>query len=64
MGRGSAAALEHRDEHAVGSGRLGQEQGAGPPPGRPWEPWGSGALLLPQAAGTDGMFVAVLERRR
>ncbi len=26
-----------------------------PPPGDPWVPWGSGALLLPQAAGTDGM---------
>lgn len=24
-------------------------------PGDPWEPWGSGALLLPQAANTDGM---------
>jgi 16S rRNA (cytosine967-C5)-methyltransferase len=28
------------------------------PPGDPWRPWGSGALLLPQSAGTDGMFVA------
>lgn len=28
------------------------------PPGEPWEPWGSGARLLPQAAGTDGMFLA------
>ena len=26
-----------------------------PPPGDPWEPWGRGAILLPQAAGTDGM---------
>jgi 16S rRNA (cytosine967-C5)-methyltransferase len=26
-----------------------------PPPGDPWRSWGSGALLLPQAAGTDGM---------
>lgn len=25
------------------------------PPDAPWEPWGSGARLLPQAAGTDGM---------
>jgi len=25
------------------------------PPQSPWEPWGRGALLLPQAAGTDGM---------
>jgi 16S rRNA (cytosine967-C5)-methyltransferase len=28
------------------------------PPGDPWRPWGTGALLLPQAAGTDGMFLA------
>ena len=27
------------------------------PPGAPWIPWGSGALLLPQAAETDGMAV-------
>ena len=24
-------------------------------PGDPWQPWGAGALLLPQTAGTDGM---------
>lgn len=28
------------------------------PPGGPWQPWGSGALLRPEAAGTDGMFLA------
>jgi 16S rRNA (cytosine967-C5)-methyltransferase len=28
-----------------------------PPPGDPWRAWGSGAVLLPQTAGTDGMFV-------
>jgi 16S rRNA (cytosine967-C5)-methyltransferase len=28
-----------------------------PPPGAPWQPKGRGALLLPQAAGTDGMYV-------
>lgn len=27
------------------------------PPGDPWVPWGRGALLLPQAAGTDGMAI-------
>ena len=26
-----------------------------PIPGDPWRPWGAGALLLPQTAGTDGM---------
>lgn len=28
---------------------------AAPPPGEPWRPWGRGAVLLPQAADTDGM---------
>jgi 16S rRNA (cytosine967-C5)-methyltransferase len=32
------------------------------PPAPPWRPWGSGALLLPQDAGTDGMFVLGLRR--
>lgn len=27
------------------------------PPGEPWRPLGRGALLLPQAAGTDGMYL-------
>ncbi len=30
------------------------------PPGPPWAHAGRGALLLPQAAGTDGMFLVVL----
>jgi len=33
------------------------------PPGPPWEPAGRGARLLPQSAGTDGMFLLLLERR-
>lgn len=33
---------------------------AAPPPGPPWEPLGRGSLLLPQAAGTDGMFALAL----
>jgi 16S rRNA (cytosine967-C5)-methyltransferase len=33
-----------------------------PPPGGPWRPHGRGALLLPQDADTDGMFVLGLER--
>ena len=28
-----------------------------PPPGPPWQPSGRGALLLPQAVGTDGMYI-------
>lgn len=30
------------------------------PPGAPWRPAGRGALLLPQAEGTDGMFLLAL----
>jgi len=35
-----------------------------PPPGAPWRRHGRGALLVPSAARTDGMFVLVLERSR
>jgi 16S rRNA (cytosine967-C5)-methyltransferase len=35
---------------------------AAAPPGEPWRPHGRGALLLPQTAGTDGMFVLTLRR--
>ena len=34
------------------------------PPGVPWRRHGRGALLVPSAARTDGMFVLVLERSR
>jgi 16S rRNA (cytosine967-C5)-methyltransferase len=34
------------------------------PPGAPWRRHGRGALLVPSAARTDGMFVLVLERSR
>jgi 16S rRNA (cytosine967-C5)-methyltransferase len=33
-----------------------------PMPGPPWRPHGRGALLLPNAAGTDGMFLLLLQR--
>jgi 16S rRNA (cytosine967-C5)-methyltransferase len=46
-----------------GTGRLGGDWEPAPPPGPPWEPLGRGALLLPQAAGTDGMYVLALCRR-
>lgn len=32
-----------------------------PPPGPPWRPSGRGALLLPQSAGTDGMYLLKLQ---
>ncbi|MCX7621697.1 MAG: hypothetical protein N2037_12745 [Acidimicrobiales bacterium] len=34
---------------------------AGPPPEGAWRPWGRGWLVLPQDAGTDGMFLLQLE---
>jgi 16S rRNA (cytosine967-C5)-methyltransferase len=34
------------------------------PPGAPWRRHGRGALLVPSAARTDGMFVLALERSR
>jgi 16S rRNA (cytosine967-C5)-methyltransferase len=34
-----------------------------PPPGDPWRAWGRGAMLLPQAAGTDGMCLFGYVRR-
>ncbi len=34
-----------------------------PPLGDPWEPWGRGAILLPQTAGTDGMCLFRYVRR-
>lgn len=33
------------------------------PPGQPWESLGRGAILLPQTAGTDGMYVVLLQRQ-
>jgi 16S rRNA (cytosine967-C5)-methyltransferase len=32
------------------------------PPPKPWRPHGAGGLVLPQDAGTDGMFVLILQR--
>lgn len=34
-----------------------------PRPAEPWEPWGRGAILLPQTAGTDGMCLFRYVRR-
>jgi 16S rRNA (cytosine967-C5)-methyltransferase len=31
-------------------------------PGPPWEPHGQGAILLPQSAGTDGMYLSAYRR--
>jgi 16S rRNA (cytosine967-C5)-methyltransferase len=42
--------------------RVLPELVADPPPGPPWRRHGRGALLLPQDAGTDGMYVLLLRR--
>lgn len=34
-----------------------------PPPDEPWQAWGRGAMLLPQASGTDGMCLFRYVRR-
>jgi 16S rRNA (cytosine967-C5)-methyltransferase len=33
------------------------------PPGEPWRPWGRGAILLPQAVGSDGMCLVRYRRQ-
>jgi 16S rRNA (cytosine967-C5)-methyltransferase len=43
--------------------RTGPEFEPLPPPPAPWRPAGRGALLLPQDAGTDGMYLLVLRRK-
>lgn len=54
-------AAETTDVGAWASAQL-PDFAAVAPPGEPWKPWGRGALLLPSAADTDGMFVLVLSR--
>jgi 16S rRNA (cytosine967-C5)-methyltransferase len=53
-----------RDETAAIDGWLARARPQlipRPPPGAPWAPHGRGALLLPQVAGTDGMYVLALQ---
>ena len=54
-------AEETREVVAAAVERMPWFEPMAPPPA-PWEPSGVGALLLPQAAGTDGMYVAGLRR--
>lgn len=46
------------------AGKTFPHLSAVPPPGEPWKPHGRGALLLPTAAGTDGMFLLLLAAPR
>lgn len=54
-------AAETRDVGEWAVGTLGDFVPEAPP-GAPWEPDGPGARLLPQAAGTDGMWLLRLRR--
>jgi 16S rRNA (cytosine967-C5)-methyltransferase len=47
------------DEHAA---QAHPQLEAEPVPAEPWQPWGRGARLLPQSAGTDGMYALRLRR--
>jgi len=60
----SVCTLTHAETIAVAEQVLAQlpELEILPLPKSPWQPWGPGALLLPQAAETDGMFVLGLKR--
>lgn len=55
-----------RTETGDVSGWLARQLGSGwevlGPPSAPWEPYGDGAVLLPQSAGTDGMYLSSYRR--
>lgn len=58
----SVCTLTSGETAAVDRWAAGELRGFTPlaPPGSPWTHAGRGALLLPQAAGTDGMFLLLL----
>ena len=60
----SVCTLTNRETIAIDASLAAEhpELEALPPPGLPWRPHGRGALLLPQAAGSDGMAVLRLRR--
>ena len=61
----SVCTLTAAETAGVATSVVGQLAGrfrVGERPGPPWRPAGPGALILPQDAGTDGMFVLVLDR--
>lgn len=62
----SVCTLTRAETLGVGSWAVAHLAGFVPAarPGPPWEPWGPGAILWPDRAGTDGMFVLTLERIR
>ncbi|HUC14042.1 MAG TPA: RsmB/NOP family class I SAM-dependent RNA methyltransferase, partial [Acidimicrobiales bacterium] len=62
----SVCTLTRAETVDVGNWLAGELSGgwqALEPPGPPWEAHGRGALLLPQAAGTDGMYLSAFRRR-
>ena len=60
----SVCTLTSAETAAVDRRTAGALPGLAPvaPPGPPWARAGRGAVLLPQAAGTDGMFLLVLRK--
>jgi 16S rRNA (cytosine967-C5)-methyltransferase len=60
----SVCTLTNRETIAIDASLAAEhpELAALAPPGAPWRPHGRGALLLPQAAGSDGMAVLRLRR--
>jgi 16S rRNA (cytosine967-C5)-methyltransferase len=60
----SVCTLTKAETSEVGERALARLAGFAPLelPNAPWRPWGAGALLLPGAVGTDGMFVLKLGR--
>jgi 16S rRNA (cytosine967-C5)-methyltransferase len=60
----SVCTISRAETIDVGEWAVAQLDGfsALPPPGGPWRAHGHGAILLPQTAGTDGMYVLRLAR--
>lgn len=60
----SVCTISRAETVDVGEWAVDQLEGftALPPPGGPWRAHGHGAILLPQTAGTDGMYVLRLTR--
>jgi 16S rRNA (cytosine967-C5)-methyltransferase len=60
----SVCTISRAETVDVGEWAVAQLDGfsALPPPGGPWRAHGHGAILLPQTAGTDGMYVLRLAR--
>jgi 16S rRNA (cytosine967-C5)-methyltransferase len=61
----SVCTLTAAESTAVDEALAGERPDLVPldPPGEPWRPWGRGAILLPQAEGSDGMCLVRYRRQ-